>query len=64
MKPDVLVVSPTRPKAMAELEAAYSLHHLWRAEDPEVLLAEVGPRVRAVVTIGERGAPMDRLPKL
>ncbi len=67
MKPDVLVVWPNRPKAMAELEFAYTLHHLWQAPDREALLAEVGPRVRAIVTTGERGASaklIDRLPAL
>lgn len=67
MKPDVLVVWPNRPKAMAELESAYTLHHLWQAADREALLAEVGPRVRAIVTTGERGASaelIDRLPAL
>ena len=67
MKPDVLVVWPNRPKAMAELESAYTLHHLWQAPDREALLAEVGPRVRAIVTTGERGASaelIDRLPAL
>lgn len=67
MKPDVLVIWPNRPKAMAELEQAYTLHHLWRAEDPEALLEEVGPRIRAVVASGERGASaamIEGMPKL
>ena len=67
MKPDVLVIFPNRPKAMAELDAAYALHHYWKAEDPDKLVAEVGPRIRAVVSTGERGASaelIDRLPAL
>jgi hydroxypyruvate reductase len=67
VKPDVLVVWPNRPRAMERLEAAYALHHLYKAPDRESLLAEVGPRVRAVVTTGERGASaalIDRLPAL
>jgi lactate dehydrogenase-like 2-hydroxyacid dehydrogenase len=67
MRPDVLVVYPNRPGAMAQLEAAYTLHHLWQVEDPERLVAEVGPRVRAIVTTGERGASAEligRLPAL
>jgi lactate dehydrogenase-like 2-hydroxyacid dehydrogenase len=55
MRPDVLVVWPNRPKAMAQLEEAYQLHHWWKAEDPDAMLREVGPRVRAVVFSGERG---------
>jgi lactate dehydrogenase-like 2-hydroxyacid dehydrogenase len=67
VKPDVLVVFPNRPKAMAELEAAYALHHLWNAADPDRLVDEVGPRIRAVVSTGEKGASaalIDRLPAL
>lgn len=67
MKPDVLVVWPNRPRHMALLGERYTLHHLYRAEDPERLLAEVAPGVRAVVTTGEKGASaalLDRLPAL
>ncbi|MDX6751654.1 2-hydroxyacid dehydrogenase [Geminicoccaceae bacterium 1502E] len=67
MKPDVLVVWPNRPRHMALLESRYALHHLYREEDPERLLAEVGPRVRALVTTGEKGASaglIGRLPSL
>ncbi|MFO1070620.1 MAG: 2-hydroxyacid dehydrogenase [Geminicoccaceae bacterium] len=64
---DVLVVFPNRPKAMAQLEAAYTLHHLWQAADPEKLLDEVGPRIRAAVSTGEKGltaAQIAKLPRL
>lgn len=67
MKPDVLIVFPNRPGAMAQLEASYTLHHLWQAEARDELVGEVGPRVRAIVTTGERGASaalIDRLPAL
>lgn len=66
-KPAVLVVWPNRPKAMAELDAAYKLVHLWQASNPEALLEEEGPEVRAIVTTGERGASaelINRLPRL
>ncbi len=67
MKPDVLVVFPNRPKAMAELEASYRVHHLWQAAEPDRLVDEVGKGVRAIVTTGEKGASaalIDRLPAL
>lgn len=66
-KPTVLVVWPNRPKAMAELEAAYRLLHLWQAEDQEALLAAEAENIRAIVTTGERGAGtalINRLPNL
>lgn len=66
-KPAVLVVWPNRPAAMAELEAAYRLIHLWQATTPEDLIEAFGPEIRAIVTTGERGASVqliDRLPRL
>ncbi len=66
-KPVVLVLWPNRPKAMAELEAAYRLIHLWQADDPETLIENEGAEIQGVVTSGERGlsaAMIDRLPRL
>jgi lactate dehydrogenase-like 2-hydroxyacid dehydrogenase len=64
---DVLCLHPLRPAHQAELEAAHRVHRLDRAANPEALLAEVGPRVEAVVTSGH--VPLgpdllDRLPRL
>jgi lactate dehydrogenase-like 2-hydroxyacid dehydrogenase len=67
MKPDLLVVWPNRPNQMDQLEAAYTVHHLHKAADPDRLVAEVGPRIRAIVTTGERGATrrlIERCPAL
>lgn len=66
-KPSVLVVWPNRPRAMAELDAAYRLVHLWQASSPEELIDSEGPEIRAIVSTGERGvsaALIDRLPRL
>ena len=52
MKPDVLVMAAQSPAAMAHLEAGYTLHHYYSAEDPAALLAEVGPQCRAIATMG------------
>lgn len=52
MKPDLLVATPTRPRQMAQLEAAYTLHRLDLAKDKDALLAEVGPRCTAMVCTG------------
>lgn len=52
MKPDVLVTYPTRPRQMAQLEAAYTLHRLDLADDRQAMLAEVGPRCAGMVTFG------------
>ena len=66
-RPSVLVVWPNRPKAMAEIDAAYRLVHLWQAANAEELIDSDGPEIRAIVTTGERGASaalIERLPRL
>ncbi|WP_138465595.1 2-hydroxyacid dehydrogenase [Poseidonocella sp. HB161398] len=67
MKPDVMMLYPQRPKAMAQLEAAYTLHRYDLAADKTAFLAEHGPKCRGVATNGH--APMNReildaMPKL
>ncbi|MDP3342755.1 2-hydroxyacid dehydrogenase [Frigidibacter sp.] len=52
MKPDLLVAYPTRPRQMALLEEAYTLHRLDLASDKAAMLAEVGPRCTAMVCNG------------
>ena len=51
-KPDVLVMATVRPAAMAQLEAAYTLHRMDEAEGKAAFLAEHGPACTAVVTNG------------
>ncbi len=66
-KPDVLVIFPARPKAMAQLEAAYTLHRLDEATDRGAFLAEFGPRCTAIVTNGHANltrADLEYLPNL
>jgi lactate dehydrogenase-like 2-hydroxyacid dehydrogenase len=49
------------------LEEAYTLHRLDQAEDPDALVAEVGPAVRAIVSTGEKRASrslIERCPSL
>ena len=67
MKPDVMMLYPQRPKAMAQLEAAYTLHRYDMAEDKAAFLAEHGPKCRGVATNGH--APitagiLDAMPNL
>ena len=66
-KPDILVIIPVRPAQMQMLEDSYTLHRYDKAEDRDALLAEVGDRVRGVVTMGISPLTVDmlnRLPKL
>jgi lactate dehydrogenase-like 2-hydroxyacid dehydrogenase len=55
------------PRQTAQIEERYTAHRLDLAEDREALLAEVAPRITAIVTSGELGCSaelMDRLPRL
>lgn len=51
-RPEVLVMYPMRALAMAQLEAAYTLHRYDEAGDKDAFLAEFGPRCVAVATNG------------
>jgi hydroxypyruvate reductase len=67
MKPDILMVEPLTPDGEVRLDAAYRVHRLFQASNPDALLAEVGPGVRAIVTGGRLGAGsalIDALPAL
>ena len=66
-KADLLVVVRYPEADMAELERHYTLHVLSDSANPAALLADVGPRIRAVATNGEAGASaelIDALPQL
>jgi lactate dehydrogenase-like 2-hydroxyacid dehydrogenase len=66
-KPDILELLDVHAGTTARLDADYSLHRLWEAADQEALIAEVGPRIRGVVTngiAGIKGALIERLPAL
>ncbi|AYV45650.1 dihydrofolate reductase [Caulobacter flavus] len=67
MKPDVLQLKALSPRLEAGLEAAYTVHRPYRAADADALIAEVAPRIQAIVTGGDLGVPAalwDRLPGL
>ncbi|NUB28743.1 2-hydroxyacid dehydrogenase [Azospirillum brasilense] len=67
MKPEILLVEPMMPDIETALDAGYTVHRLAGAPDRDRLVAEVGPRVRAVVTGGGTGvsnAIMDACPSL
>lgn len=67
MKPEILQIAPMMASVEAALEHDYVVHRLWEAPDRAALLAEAGPRIRAVATDGHYGcAPeiMDALPAL
>ncbi|MBK3733837.1 2-hydroxyacid dehydrogenase [Azospirillum brasilense] len=55
MKPEILLVESMMPDIEAALDAGYTVHRLAGAPYRDRLVAEVGPRVRAVVTGGGTG---------
>jgi lactate dehydrogenase-like 2-hydroxyacid dehydrogenase len=61
------MTSPLEPALMSALDTSFPTHRLWEAKDREAYLADIGPRVRGVVTrsaIGIDAALMDALPRL
>ncbi len=67
MKPEVLVNGTQMPRVMEALERDYTLYKLHEAKDPDALLKEIAPRIRAIATGGHHGADaalIDALPKL
>ncbi len=67
MQPEILQTLPLPASVQAALGAAYQVHRLRDAPDPDALLRDVGPRVRAVVTgevTGAGRALLDALPAL
>ncbi len=66
-KPEILLAGPQRPLVDAALAPRFTVHRLWEAPDREKMLAEVAPRVKAIVSSGGLrmdAALMDRMPAL
>ncbi|RRV47718.1 2-hydroxyacid dehydrogenase [Pseudomonas sp. p106] len=64
---ELLLTQPVPDAIDAQLVSAYQVHRLYRHDNPQQLLDEVGPRIRGVVTGGAKGlanALMDQLPAL
>jgi lactate dehydrogenase-like 2-hydroxyacid dehydrogenase len=67
-KAEVLLLGPAKKLIADGLAAAFPLHVMVQAKDPEALLADIAPRVRAVATTAPSGkvprALVERLPRL
>lgn len=63
---DVLMHSPMMSLISEELDKTFTLHRLWKAPDPEALIAELAPQLRAIAAGGARvdRDVMRRFPKL
>lgn len=64
MKRNILVMYPARPKAMAQLEATYTLHRYDLADDKAAFLAEHGPSCEGIVTNGHATLTREHLSHL
>lgn len=67
MKPDVLMVAPMYPAAVAAVEREFNAHKLWLASDQRAFIAERAERIRAITTTGMVGANralIESLPRL
>ena len=52
MNPDVLLIEPMMAEIEAKLDLAYTMHRLFKTNDPEGFLRGVGARIRGVATRG------------
>ena len=64
MKPEILMMGPMMPHVEAALDAAYTVHRLYKTDDKDGLLAEAGPRIRGIATDGGLGASADLMARL
>ena len=67
MKPDLLLICPLFPAAMAQLDAAYTVHRFYQTTDKDAFVAGLADRVTAAATAGHEGMPvalMNRFLKL
>ena len=55
-KPDVLQVGPYPDWDQEPLDAIFTMHRLFEAQDREAFLKEHGPKIKAIATRGELGA--------
>ena len=68
-KPDVLMMGPMAPMIIDGVDKNFTLHRLWEAPDQGKLIAELGPRLRAIAAGGPvhdrvDGQLMAKFPKL
>ena len=59
MKKNVLVIAPMLTTVLPEMRERFNVHVLWEADDPDALIAEVGPSIDAIATDGVVGCKAD-----
>jgi len=64
---EILSLGPFYAPAFELMEREFTVHKAWQAQDPEALIAEVGPRIRGIQAMHASKTTaklMDSLPKL
>lgn len=51
-KPDVLLIGPMHQHVMSSLDAAYTVHRYWEADDKDALIAANADKIRAIAAGG------------
>jgi lactate dehydrogenase-like 2-hydroxyacid dehydrogenase len=64
MKPEILLAVPLIDSAMAALDAAFTVHRLWQAQDGDGFVAGIAGRVRGAATTGATGLKADLIERL
>lgn len=55
-KPDILQIGPYPDWDQEPLDAAFTMHRYFEAQDKSTYLAQLGPKIRGIATRGELGA--------
>ncbi len=68
-KAEVLMLGPMAPIIVEGIDKAFKLRKLWESKNPDALIDELGPSLRAMAAAGGAHAPvtgefLDRFPKL
>jgi len=58
-KADVLMIGEMMPLIVEGIDKAFALHKLWEARDPDAMIRELGPQLRAIAAGGPVHAPVD-----
>ena len=59
-KTEILMPRPMAPRVIEQLDARFTLHRLWEADDADAFIAQHAPRIRGVATGGGSGGRIDK----
>lgn len=59
-KTEILMPRPMAPRVIEQLDARFTLHRLWEADDADAFIAQHAPRIRGVATGGGSSGRVDK----